>query len=530
MEGVEAILEWSHISFTLKSKDKQTKQLIDRKILDDLNGRIVSGQLLAIMGPTGCGKSSLLTVLAGKVAYNRNIRLEGNIYFNGEFMAKGLKSRRVAYVAQDETLFAFLTVRETLTYATYFHSPPSLSKESREEIVEIVMRELSLIKAADTILGNEQRRGVSGGEYKRVLIGKELIKKPKVILLDEPTSGLDAFQAFAVMETMKKLVERDRIVIAVIHQPRSSIFSLFDRLLLLSDGRLMYFGPASKAMEYFSNLGYVCPSWFNPADYFLDILSIEIKDAEMERESRERIELFTTSWREYEDNNSASLESSKHDKFRRLSSRSEKDADNILVTSSKKNIIFDSSKEAISISPTKPCSSWCSDFQVLISRSSCNIYRNYGGLIVRGVTSIFFAVLVSLIYRNLGNDQKSIQNRAGLLYFVLINQGFSPLIGTLNVIPTEKLVINREVASGGYRYSSYYVGRVLAELPNQIIFACKRILYPLFMGLANVLITLLFVANRHLLYYYLLEHWIVSRCWSIFYFYCRYYFDNIECY
>ena len=97
-------------------------------------------------------------------------------------------------------------------------------------------------KVRDTIIGDEKVRGVSGGERKRANIGMQLIVDPAVLFLDEPTSGLDSFQAQAVMESMKYMARSGRLVVTVIHQPRSSIFDMFDQLLLLSEGRTIYLG------------------------------------------------------------------------------------------------------------------------------------------------------------------------------------------------------------------------------------------------------------------------------------------------
>lgn len=180
------VLEWSNVSLTLKVRDRKSRQTISKKLLLNQSGRVYGSQLLAIMGPTGCGKTSLMNVLSGKVEYNKKLKLVGNIHYNGQFMDHGLSMGSVAYVGQNERVFAFLTVRETLMIAAYFHSNSDTPKEGLEEKVDTAIRELSLTKAADTILGNDIRRGVSGGEYQRVLIGKELIKNPNIIFLGTP--------------------------------------------------------------------------------------------------------------------------------------------------------------------------------------------------------------------------------------------------------------------------------------------------------------------------------------------------------
>lgn len=438
-------LEWASISLSILVKDK-AGNWTDRTILKNQNGKVSSGELLAVMGPTGCGKSSLLNVLAGKIAYSKHSKLSGYIYYNNELQTHGMASKAIAYVPQDERLFAFLTVRETLCLAAYFHAHRDTSKEERTGRVEAVIRELGLANAADSILGDETRRGVSGGEYKRVLIGKELIKNPSCIFLDEPTSGLDSFQALSVMDTMKCLARNHRIVLAVIHQPRSSIFAMFDRILLLSEGRTMYFGTTPQALVYFSSMGYVCPEHFNPADFYLDILSINFKSAALEAESRGRVAYFERQF--------ASFQQSQQPQ---------------------QHAVEQAKQMSDLIAPVpyaKTCwESWLPDFGKLFWRANANIYRNYGALVIRGATSMLFAVLLALIYRNLETNQTGIQNRAGLLYFVLINQGFSPLINTLNAFPEEKRLVTREILGGSYRFSSYYAARVLAELPMQLAVA-----------------------------------------------------------
>lgn len=445
-------LEWYDIRLVLRRQDHICGTWTERRVLKDVSGHVTSGQLLAIIGPSGCGKSSLLNVLSGRIPSSSNTELTGYILYNGEYLDQGMSSKAIAYVAQDETLFAFLTVKETLHLAAYFHSPMDTSNDMILHCVDVVLRELNLTTVADTILGNEQRRGVSGGEYKRVLIGKELIRNPTSIFLDEPTSGLDSYQAHSVMETMKALALNDRIVVAVIHQPRSSIFAMFDMLMILADGRLIYFGETNDSVRYFNDIGYCCPQHFNPADYFLDIVSINNKTSESEVQSQARIDILCKHFQV----NLAQQGLIPPDNVRKDTIQSTQTID--------KDVSSPSHNKSILIG-------WFNDFAILIWRANVNQYRNYGALVIRGVTSLFFAVLISLIYRDLTYNQRGIQNRSGLLYFVLINQGFGPLIGTLNTFPTEKLLVTREVMSGAYRFSSYYVARVVTEIPLQVIVA-----------------------------------------------------------
>ncbi len=161
---------------------------------------------------------------------------------NGKKVASGHVRKLCAYVVQDDVLYAFLTVKETLTLATHFYLPSSMSLQDKKAYVKDVINALGLAKAANTIIGDERVRGVSGGERKRVSVGVELISNPSLLFLDEPTSGLDSFQAQSVMGAMGSLARGGRTVVAAIHQPRSSIFDMIDVLVLVTEGRIVYAG------------------------------------------------------------------------------------------------------------------------------------------------------------------------------------------------------------------------------------------------------------------------------------------------
>jgi ATP-binding cassette subfamily G (WHITE) protein 2 len=143
----------------------------------------------------------------------------------------------------------------------------------RKRRVDGVIETLGLYRCADTKVGTEFLRGVSGGERKRTNIGMELIIEPQVLFLDEPTTGLDAHTAVSVVSQLKDLsVNDNRLVVLSIHQPRYSIFKLFDSLSLLSQGEIVYHGQASMALDYFDQLGFTCEEHENPADFFLDVI------------------------------------------------------------------------------------------------------------------------------------------------------------------------------------------------------------------------------------------------------------------
>ena len=183
-------------------------------------------------------------------------------------------SANSAYVQQDDILFQTMTVRECLEFAAKLKLPGAYA-DKIARVNELIM-ELKLNKCQYTRIGGPLVKGVSGGERKRTSIGVELITDPSLIFLDEPTTGLDSFTATSVMETLGDLARKDgRTVISTIHQPNSDIFEMFDRLMLLARGKIIYFNKASLAVDYFAGIGHQCPDLSNPADYFMTMMSIE---------------------------------------------------------------------------------------------------------------------------------------------------------------------------------------------------------------------------------------------------------------
>eukprot|EP00908_Phaeocystis_cordata_P017597 Transcript_28954.p1 GENE.Transcript_28954~~Transcript_28954.p1 ORF type:complete len:307 (-),score=106.59 Transcript_28954:315-1142(-) len=240
-------LEWSSLNCTYGT----------RQVLQSVSGAAASGRMLAIMGPSGSGKTTLLNALAGQIKWSKKASLTGTLLVDGE-PAGGAGTApgvRQAYVRQEDIFYTQMTVRETLMFAARLRLPSNVSIDEKRDVVDNLLRKLSLVKAADTIVGDAKRRGISGGERKRLSIGCELIGSPNLLFLDEPTSGLDAFQAQQVVALLKLLASEGTTVISVIHQPRGASFKMFDDLLLLADGQLMYSGPAARAASHFARLG-----------------------------------------------------------------------------------------------------------------------------------------------------------------------------------------------------------------------------------------------------------------------------------
>ncbi|KAH8816463.1 ABC transporter-like protein [Xylogone sp. PMI_703] len=261
MDHKPASLYFDDVSYTLNGK----------QILSGIQGVAHPGEIMAIMGASGAGKTTFLDILARK---NKRGVTRGNFYVNGEKVSDADYKNVVGFVDQEDNMLPTLTVHETIMTSALLRLPRDMSKSAKEQRVYEVEKQLGIFGIRDSLIGSEdgKGRGISGGEKRRVGIACELVTSPSILFLDEPTSGLDAYNAYNVIECLVTLAKNyQRTVIFTIHQPRSNIVALFDRLLLLAKGKTVYSGAFGKCQEYFEQVGYSCPPGFNIADYLVDL-------------------------------------------------------------------------------------------------------------------------------------------------------------------------------------------------------------------------------------------------------------------
>lgn len=207
-----------------------------------------SGRLVGIMGASGAGKSTLLNVLNGTASpTSGSVRINGYDIHKEKEKLKGL----IGYVSQDDLLIEELTVFQNL----YYNAKLCFDNYTEKELVETVNRtleNLGLYEIKDIQVGSPLNKKISGGQRKRLNIALELIREPSVLFLDEPTSGLSSRDSVNIMDLLKELSLKGKLVFVVIHQPSSEIFKMFDRLLILdTGGYLIYNGDPIDSIIYF---------------------------------------------------------------------------------------------------------------------------------------------------------------------------------------------------------------------------------------------------------------------------------------
>ncbi|CEJ81601.1 Putative ATP-binding cassette sub-family G member 5 [[Torrubiella] hemipterigena] len=283
---------WHNVQ--VKVKDRKSGNPL--AILQGSNGIVKAGEMLAIMGPSGSGKTTLLNALAHRVAA-AGATTTGDIRVSNQ--PATLQSIRAysSYVEQEDALIGSLTVRETVMFAAQMSLPSHISKKEIKQRVDDLISSFGLHSQADTIVGTPIKKGLSGGQKKRLGVASHLVTNPKILFLDEPTSGLDSALSLEVCNYIKKIGrEHNLVIIASIHQPSSSTFQQFDKLCLLSGGRTCYFGPISSAVSYFSNIGYAIPPETNSAEFFLDLINTDLdKDGSIFKRTEDICSAWATS-------------------------------------------------------------------------------------------------------------------------------------------------------------------------------------------------------------------------------------------
>lgn len=449
-------------------------------ILSDITGNIARGSFWGVMGGSGAGKSTFLNVLMGKRKAS-----SGAIKING-WAANSMKRYKIVigYVPQDDIVIPELTVRENLLHSARMRLPSSWKDKLIQEFVDSLIDCLALSHVRDSLVGDVNKPVISGGQRKRVSIGLELAAAPMAIFLDEPTSGLDATSAASVMKLLKAISHLGVTVIAIIHQPREDIWTGFDQLLLLAQGRQVYAGETREVVPYFESMGYQLSMRGNPADTIMDIITGDGQQylASFEKNSSDVNKLI-----EFWQNKGQYGRMGKHlsadftsDRLRRISGES-----------------FQSTVEqetAIHRTMEARGASWAAQVYYCCKRSITQQMRNRTSFLFEiGVGGLAGVIIGLSAFSSQGALFQGIFHPPFTILSGAVDYSSVPQIGLLSamaiglaasapgvwVFGEEKLVYYRESAAGHSR-SAYYVGKVLSTLPR---IALSALHYTAFMGI-----------------------------------------------
>ncbi|CAH8463772.1 unnamed protein product [Schistosoma turkestanicum] len=480
-------------------------------ILKGISGEFKSGELSAIMGPSGAGKSSLMNILAGYCTRN----VIGDVCIGSSPRDLQLFRKMSCYIMQDDLLLPHLSVHEAMMCSANLKLSEKTDCASKRKIVDNIINLLGLREAVHT-----RTSQLSGGQKKRLAIAQELVNNPPIMFFDEPTSGLDSASCFHCISLLRRLARGGRTIICTIHQPSAKIFELFDHLYFLTDGHCIYRGPVSCLVPYLASQDLICPSYHNPADYFMEVACGEYGDNYMRLAMSARcgtldqivnhlkkktISHGTTMIqtddecpidnsqiisdinpsKELGSTSSLSLCSPimKHDSRRK---------------SVKKLVNCQESTSRIEMSVLLPhlngpihtidqglnstdcikyddpsrefAANQITQFRVLFVRNIISIMRDSTLTHLRFVSHIVVGLLIGVLYFRIGNLGYEVISNAAFVFFTLLFLMFASLMPTVMTFPLEISIFFREHLNSWYSLKAYYMAKSLADVPFQIFF------------------------------------------------------------
>ncbi|XP_058443759.1 protein white isoform X2 [Malaya genurostris] len=437
---------------------RQKKDFNPRKhLLKNVTGVAKSGELLAVLGSSGAGKTTLLNALAfrsppGVKVSPTSLRALNGIPVNAEQLRA-----RCAYVQQDDLFIAALTTKEHLIFQAMLRMGKHVPKSVKLNRVDEVLQELSLTKCANTLIGSPGRmKGLSGGERKRLAFASESLTDPHLLLCDEPTSGLDSFMAHSVLQVLKGMAMKGKTIILTIHQPSSELYCMFDKILLMAEGRVAFLGSPYQAAEFFSQLGIPCPPNYNPADFYVQMLAIA---PNKELECRDTIKKICDCY-----------------------ATSPAARDVMDVASAGKNVDEHCLLQPVNgASKSGYRSGWWTQFYYVLWRSWLTVLKDPMLVKVRLLQTAMVATLIGSIYFGQKLDQDGVMNINGSLFLFLTNMTFQNVFAVINVFSAELPVFLREKRSRLFRVDTYFLGKTIAEVPLFIVipFVFTSIAYPM---------------------------------------------------
>eukprot|EP01039_Chlorochromonas_danica_P004846 gene4846-5314_t len=423
-------------------------------ILKDLTFSLLPGSLCALMGPSGSGKSTLLDLLADRKFQGE---WSGEILFNGGSRSKWFQ-RDSAYILQDDLHIPTLTVRETVLFSAQVRLPEGTSLDVIEQRVNMLLDLMGLNSIQHSYVGGQKIRGISGGQMKRLSIAVEIVSLPDCIFLDEPTSGLDSLMALEVMQTVRKLADQNRTCVSTIHQPSPQVFALFDSLVLIVEGRLIYYGPTRRAVGYFTSLGFNCEIGENPAEFVIEVSQGMLASSSFgSMTALQLVECYNNSELRREVDQPCQVRASE---------------DNSSQTGPTSSMPFHHRHRL------HATTKW-TQFKHILKRQCTAIVRNRQEIIAQLAKNALVGGLIGTIFFNqvevtlplfdmFGVPQAEVNNISALLFFGMMYT----MVSNVESIPqlcSLHRIFQREVLAFAYSVSPYWLANSLSVIPLQVV-------------------------------------------------------------
>lgn len=404
-----------------------------KRVIHGVTTSFLPGTVSALMGPSGSGKTSLLTVVAGFVDTSH---VSGDLLVNGEKTQVGKKL--VGIVFQDDMMLPALTAFETVKFAADLRMPRRCTDAERTEACDAILHELGLSHVRNQLVGGAARRGVSGGERKRLAVGVELVTRPALLLMDEPTSGLDAAAALSLMRTLKALASRGQTVVSAIHQPRTTVFDSFDHLVLMSKGHALFDGAPDRCVPHLEGLGLglALPPRTNPADWLMDVIAA---DESLGDDNRK----LPAGW-------------------------GNKNGKENAATVDEVDEVID---EGARSSEREGASIW-RQLTVLTVREDKS-RRGQNLTAINAAQMLVMAILTAMFWWRMPDDTDAfVMERFSILFFCIIAQSNAVVFACVNTFAKERQLMIRENAKGMYHPLPFFLAKTASDTVNTLVMPC----------------------------------------------------------
>ncbi|RYP91869.1 hypothetical protein DL770_002046 [Monosporascus sp. CRB-9-2] len=466
------------VSTTLRNMLQKPQQHVD--ILHDLEGVLYSGEILAVLGPPGSGCSTFLKTLAGDT-HGFHVSRDATLNYGGirpQQMQSAFKGEAI-YTAEDDHHFAHLTVGDTLYLAARARCPRIIPDEvSRREYAEhlrdVTMAMFGISHTRNTRVGDDFIRGVSGGERKRVTIAEAALSYAPLQCWDNSTRGLDSANALEFIRTLRTQADTMGCTSAVaIYQASQDAFELFDKVLVLYEGRQIYFGRASEARPYFESLGFICPGQQTSADFCTSMTSAQERIVRPGWENRapRSPDDFARAWKESYCRTQLVAEI---DSFLEQHPFDSTHLDNFLASRRE-----DQSKRQRAKSPYTL--SYIEQIKLTLWRGWVMLKDDPSITLVMLVTNIFEALIVGSIVYGLPADTAYLTKRSILLFFMVIMAAFGSILEIITLYAKRKIV-EKHARYALYHPSAEALSAMLIDLPYKILNTIFMNLVLYFMG------------------------------------------------
>lgn len=375
------LLTWRNTNLTLL-KTKQPKNGTEEdgttgpdrknKLLQNMWGSAQAGKVTAILGPSEAG----LNILAGRYSSSKKWTVEADVSLNGQPVQP--QDLKPSFVAQDDSLLATATPREAIRFSARLRLSRTTAPREIDDVTYQMQLRFGLVACADTMSGNAQNKGISGGEKKQTAVAVEWVTYPSIILLNEPLPGLDSFQAAKLVQLLHKVAENHgTTVLMAVHQPSSDTFLALDQVIFLATGRVLYQGEPTMIPNFLEEHGQQ-PSLehTNPADWMLLVAQTTTEN------ELDKADLFMT-----------------YDTFQRGASRHDHNQPSIVVAG---GLSTPSVKDVDALTP-----GMTTQVRLLIARELVHYRRNIQAFVIRFASSIFLGLLIGIIYKDVGRTDSA---------------------------------------------------------------------------------------------------------------------------